>query len=170
MIVPAVMFWQVVLAVHILAVVVSFGVVFAYPLFAFVGTRLDPRAIPWFHRMQAVIGRRLISPGLAVILIAGIYLASKLDQWHHFYVQWGLAIVVILGAVEGAYMTRHEEKLAELAERDLAAVPAGADATARSDFSWSPEYQTLFNRVGAVGALMVLLVVITIYLMTVQAS
>ena len=164
------MFWQVVLAVHIVAVVVAFGVVFAYPLFAFVGTRLDPRAMPWFHRMQAVIGRRLISPGLAVVLIAGIYLASKLHQWHHFYVQWGLAIVVILGALEGGYMTRHEEKLAELAEHDLAAVPAGrtppraatspgapsirpcSTASAQSAPSWSCSWS------------------ITIYLMTVQAS
>jgi hypothetical protein len=34
MIAPAVAFWQVILAVHIAAVVVAFGVVFAYPLFS----------------------------------------------------------------------------------------------------------------------------------------
>jgi hypothetical protein len=40
---PAVAFVDLVLAVHILAVVVAFGVVFAYPLFGLVGARLDPR-------------------------------------------------------------------------------------------------------------------------------
>ena len=77
----AVTFADFVLALHILAVVVAFGVTFAYPIFALVGGRMDPRAMPWFHRMQQAIGRRLINPGLAIVLIAGIYLASHLDQW-----------------------------------------------------------------------------------------
>src|SRR5437764_570643 len=47
---PAVMFWQVVLAVHILSVVVSFGLVFAWPLLALLQKRLDPRAVPTLHR------------------------------------------------------------------------------------------------------------------------
>jgi hypothetical protein len=157
---PAVMFWQVVLAIHIAAVMIAFGVTFAYPLFALAGARLDRAALPWFHRMQQLIGRRLISPGLGVVLIAGIYLASKLHQWHAFYVQWGIAVVVILGALEGAFMVRQEGRMAELAERDLAA--------GQSD--WSPEYLALRQRVGAVGVLMNVLVLVTIYLMAVQAG
>lgn len=160
MLAPAVMFWQVVLAIHIAAVMIAFGVTFAYPLFALAGARLDRAALPWFHRMQQLIGRRLISPGLGVVLIAGIYLASKLHQWHAFYVQWGIAVVVILGALEGAFMVRQEGRMAELAERDLAA--------GQSD--WSPEYLALRQRVGAVGVLMNVLVLITIYLMAVQAG
>jgi hypothetical protein len=162
MLVSAVAFWQVILAVHIIAVVVAFGVTFAYPLFGVAGARLDPRAMPWFHRMQQLIGRRLISPGLGLVLIAGIYLASKLHQWHFFYVQWGVVVAIVLGAVEGAFMVPNEGKLAELAERDIAAAGAGP-------VSFSPEYDALFKRVGSVGAAMSLLVVITVYLMTVQA-
>jgi hypothetical protein len=95
--------------VHIAAVVVAFGVTFAYPLFVLAGARLDPSAMPWFHRMQQLIGRRLINPGLGVVLLAGIYLASYLDKWHAFYVQWGIGVVIVLGALEGAFMTRVKE-------------------------------------------------------------
>jgi hypothetical protein len=159
---PAVQFFQVVLAIHILAVVVSFGVVFAYPLFVFVGGRMDPRSLPWFFRMQQVIGRRLISPGLLIVLIAGIYLASKLHQWKEFYVQWGIAAVVVIGALEGAVMVRSEGRLAELAERDVAAAGDGP-------VTFSPEYEALFRRTGLIGGLLILIIVLTIYFMTVQA-
>jgi hypothetical protein len=163
MLVTAVLFAQVVLAVHIAAVMIAFGVTFAYPLFVVAGTRIDPRAMPWFHRVQVVIGQRLINPGLAVVLLAGIYLASKLHQWHAFYVQWGLAVVVVLGAIEGAIMIPRERKLAELADRDIAASGSG-------EVAWSPEYDSLIKRVTTVGTVMSLLVLITVYLMTVQAG
>jgi hypothetical protein len=159
----AVEFWQVVLAIHIMAVVVGFGVIFAYPLFAVLGERMDPRAMPWFHRMQSVLSQRLISPGLGVVLIAGIYLASKLHQWSAFYVQWGLAIAVILGALAGAFFAPNERKLAELAARDVAAAGDG-------QVRWSPEYQRLRARGAVLGAVASLLVLITIYLMSVQAG
>jgi len=142
---------------------IAFGVTFAYPLFVVAGARIDPRAMPWFHRVQVVIGRRLISPGLAVVLLAGIYLASKLHQWHAFYVQWGLAVVVVLGAIEGAIMIPRERKLAELAERDIAASGSG-------EVAWSPEYASLLTRVRIAGTVVSLLVLITVYLMTVQAG
>ncbi|HEY5045511.1 MAG TPA: hypothetical protein VII53_06610 [Solirubrobacteraceae bacterium] len=105
------------LAVHILAVVIGFGVTFAYPLFAIVGTRMDSRALPWFHRMQQVVGRRLINPALLIVLLAGVYLASNLHQWSATYVQWGLAAVVVLGGLEGGFMIPCEGRLADLAER-----------------------------------------------------
>ncbi len=162
MLVEAVEFWQVVLAIHIIAVVAGFGVVFAYPLFVLVGGRLDPRAMPWFHRMQQMVGRRLINPALAVVLIAGIYLASDLHQWKSFYVGWGLAAAVVIGALEGAVMIPGEGRLAELAARDVAA--AGADAV-----SWSAEYEAQVKRIGAFGTLLALLIVVTVFLMTVQA-
>jgi hypothetical protein len=147
-----------VLAVHVTAVVIAFGVTFAYPIFMVVGSRLDRRAIPWFHRLQQAIGRRLVNPGLGLVLIAGIVLASDEHQWKHFYVQWGIAIAIVLGALEGAVMSRGEARLAELAERDIK-VAGGSEVT------WSAEYDTLARRVGAVGALMSLLVVITIFFM-----
>ncbi len=162
MLLSAVALEQIILAVHIVAVVVAFGVTFAYPLILLAGARSDPRAMPWFHRMQQLVGRRLITPGLAVVLLAGIYLASDLHQWKAFYVQWGLAVVVVLGALEGGFMIRSEGRLAELARRDVSASGGG-------EVNWSPEYGTLRKRVGALAGVMNLLVVVTVYLMTVQA-
>ena len=158
MLVPAASFADFVLAVHIVAVVVAFGVTFAYPVFATVGMRLDRRAMPWFHRMQQAIGRRLINPGLLLVLIAGIVLASDEHQWKHFYAQWGIAAVIALGAIEGAVMIRGEGRLADIAERDVKAAGSG-------EVAWSPEYDALFRRLGATGALMNLIVVITIFFM-----
>jgi hypothetical protein len=154
-----VLFWQVVLAIHIAAVVITFGVVFSWPIFILAGNKLDRRAIPWFHRMQQAIGRRLISPGLLVVLVAGIYLASKLHYWHYFFAQWGIAVAIVIGGLEGGFIIRQEGRLAELAERDLA---AGAE-------EWSPEYQAVARRTGAVGLVMYVLILVTIYVMTVQS-
>ena len=159
MLATGVLFWQVVLAIHIAAVVITFGVVFSWPIFVIYGNRLDRRAIPWFHRMQQAVGRRLVNPGLVVVLVAGIYLASKLHYWHFFFTQWGIAVVVVIGGLEGGYIIRQEGRLADLAERDLA---AGGE-------QWSPEYQALARRVGAVGLVMYALILITIYVMTVQS-
>jgi hypothetical protein len=157
------MFWQVVLAIHVAAVVIAFGVTFAYPIFGAVGTRMDPRAMPWFHRMQHLIGQRLINPGLLVVLVAGIYLASKLHQWSQFYVQWGLGAAIVIGALEGAFFSPRDKKLAELAERDVAAAPMGGEV------KWSAEYLSLVKQVATVGALTDLLILVTIYLMTIRA-
>jgi hypothetical protein len=160
---PAVTFSQFVLAVHIAAVVVGFGVTFAYPFFGAIGARMDPRAMPWFHRMQHLIGQRLVTPSLLVIMIAGIYLASKEHQWSDFYVQWGLAVAIVLGGLGGVFFSPNENKLAGLAERDVSAAAGG-------EVKWSAEYETLSRRVAAVGALSGLLILITVYLMTVHAG
>ena len=163
MLITAVAFWQVVLALHIMAVVIAFGVMFAYPIFGAVTARMDPRTVPWLHRMQDVIGKRLISPGLLVVLVAGIYLASKLHQWSAFYVQWGLAVAIVIGALGGVFFSPRERKLAELAERDIRAAGDG-------EVVWSPEYNAIARQVAIVGSATNILILVTIYLMTVQAG
>lgn len=163
MLVPAVAFWQVVLALHIVAVVAAFGVTFAYPVIFAVGARMDPRAIPWFHRVQVQVARRLLNPALLVVVLAGIYLASKLHQWSSFYVQWGIGVALVIGGLEGAFMIPREKKLADLAERDIERAGTG-------EVTWSADYEKLARQVGLAGALMGVLVIVTVYLMTVQAG
>src|SRR3954470_6570237 len=106
----AVMFWEVVLALHIAAIVIAFGVTFAYPVMYGVGLSREPRSMPGFHRIQDYVGRLVISPFLALALLAGIYLASKLHQWSTFYVQWGLVVIIVLGALGGAFFAPRERK------------------------------------------------------------
>jgi hypothetical protein len=154
----AVQFYDVVLALHILAVVIAFGATFAYPVLLGVVTKADTRALPALYRALHAISQRVIMPGVAAILVFGIYLSSHLHLWSAFFVQWGLGVVIVIGAVEGAYLGPREKRLIEVAERDVAAAGEGP-------VSFSAEHDSLVRQIGAVGALMDLLVVITIYFM-----
>jgi hypothetical protein len=154
----AVQFFEVVLALHILAVVFAFGATFAYPVLLGTVTKADPRALPALYRALHAISQRVIMPGVAAILLFGIYLASHLHLWSSFFVQWGLGVVIVIGAVEGAYLGPREKRLIEVADRDVAAAGEGQVA-------FSAEHDSLVRQVGVVGALMDLLVVITIYFM-----
>jgi hypothetical protein len=71
--------------------------------------------------------------------------------------------VIVLGGLGGAFLSPNERKLAELAERDIEAAGDG-------EVQWSEEYLALQRRVAIVGAGYSLLVLITVYLMTVQAG
>jgi hypothetical protein len=155
---PAVQFYEVVLALHILAVVFAFGATFAYPVLLGTVTKADKRALPALYRALHAISQRVIMPGVALILVFGIYLASHLHLWSTFFVQWGLGVVIVIGAVEGAYLGPREKRLIEVAERDVAAAGEG-------EVAFSAEHDSLVRQVGVVGALMDLLVVITIYFM-----
>jgi uncharacterized membrane protein len=156
-----------VLAIHILAVVIGFGSVFAYPVLFAAAARHEPSVVPWLLRTRQRLGRYLVNPGLLVVVIAGIYLASKLDQWSKFYVGWGIIAAVVLGALEGSYIVRPAGRLATLAERDLAAtaVPAGGR---RTSATWSPEYAAGIRRFTLIGNAMALIVVLTVFFMSIQ--
>src|ERR1700736_4340708 len=118
---PAASLYEVILAVHIMAVVVAFGVAFAYPIMFAVAARADPRSLPVMHRVEYTIERFLINPGLLVVLAAGIYLASEGHHWSEFFVQWGLGAVVAIGAAVGAVMIPTAKRAETLAARVVAA-------------------------------------------------
>jgi hypothetical protein len=163
MILPAVTFYTFVLAVHIAAIVIAFGVTFAYPVMYAVGVRAEPRSMPGLHRIQDQVGKRVISPFMGLALLAGIYLASKLHVWSDFYVQWGLGVIIVLGALGGAFFAPRERRLAELAERDVAASGDG-------EVVFGEEYKALRKQLFAVNLLANVLVLLTIYFMTAETT
>ncbi len=112
----AITFYDVVLWVHVMAVVVTFGVTFVYPLWMGVLAREPLAARARFHRLQALTGKRIIGPGTLVILLAGAYLASDRDLWGEVWVIVPLIILVVLGGLGGAFFGPREERLAALAE------------------------------------------------------
>jgi uncharacterized membrane protein len=148
----AIEFYNVVLAVHIMGVVIAFGVLFAYPVLVPWLRRTHPQAMPGFHAAQQRLDRMVISPGMGVILAAGIYLASKADAWSKVWVSVPLLILIVLGALGGAFLTPTERKLGEMARRDLGA--AGGTLSA--------EYDALLTRwtTGALAAAGLVLVAI----------
>jgi hypothetical protein len=154
----AVAFVEIVLALHIMATVIAFGVTFAYPIINAAVERADPRALPSLYRAQHIVGTRLIGPALGIVVLAGIYLASKEHEWGTFYVQWGLGASIVLGALGGLFFTPIERRLSELASRDVA---AAADGTV----TLSAEYRAAARRLAQVGAASSVLVLVTIYFM-----
>jgi hypothetical protein len=162
-------FYEVVLAVHIMAVVIAFGVTFAYPIMFAVAAKHGPRSLPLVHRIEYSIERMLVNPGLALVLIAGVYLASKGHYWSDFFVQWGLAAVVVIGALVGAVMIPTAKRAEVTAARDLAAIDAGAPG-ARDSVEMSEEYRALVRRLSTVGTLLSLLVLATIAIMALHVG
>jgi hypothetical protein len=159
----AVALYEIVLALHILAVVFAFGATFAYPVLLGAVTKADPRALPALYRALHAISQKVIMPGVAAILVFGIYLASHLHLWHAFFVQWGLGVSIVIGAVEGMYLGPREKRLIEAGDRDVAAAGTG-------EVTFGAEHDSLVRQVGAVGALMDLLVVITIFFMVLHTG
>jgi hypothetical protein len=163
----AVTFYTFVLAVHIAAIVIAFGITFAYPVMYAAGIRAEPRSMPGVHRIQDSVGKFVISPFLGVALLAGIYLASKLHSFSAFYVQWGIAVIVILGALGGAFFAPRERRLAELAEQDVAAAD---QASPGGTVVFGEEYKRLRTLVFRVNVLANVLILLTIYFMTAQTG
>jgi hypothetical protein len=167
-----------VLAIHIMAVVVGFGVVFAYPVMFALGARHDPRSLPLLHRIEYSIERWLVNPGLLVVVGAGAYLASDGHRWGQFFVQWGIGAAVVIGALVGSVMIPTAKRAERLARADPAGV--GGTGTGRADGeageSTAPgeprvpgeEYQRLARRLAAVGSLLSLLVLVTILFMAIK--
>jgi uncharacterized membrane protein len=149
----AVTFESVVLAIHVMAVVATFGIVFAYPLIAPWLRQAHPEAVPGLHEAQVRIIQMLVNPGMVVILLAGIYLASKFDVWNETWVSIPLLILLVLGGMFGALFMPTERKLAELARRDLA---AGA---------LSAEYDTQATRLRTLQLVAAALVLVAVFFM-----
>ncbi len=148
-----------ILALHIMAVVVGFGVTFAYPIIFAVGSKRDPRSLPVLHRIEYTIERLLVNPGLLVVFAAGAYLAGKGHHWSEFFVQWGLGAAVVIGAVVGSVMIPTAKKAEQLAERDLAGDGSG---------EMSAEYRAAVKRLTTFGSLLSVLVLVTILFMAVK--
>lgn len=144
--------------IHVSAAVVGFGATFAGAV-AFPLALRHPRHLPFVHHLSLAINRRLATPALVVVLVTGFYQVGK-GNWSmgSFWISATLVIVIVLGGLVGAYFVPTDRKLAEMAEREIAAAGDGP-------FTPSAEYQRLAQREGGVGALAGLLIVIAVFLM-----
>lgn len=151
----AIRFYDAVLTVHILAVVVAFGVVFSYPVLDAGFRRAVPGNLAALHQLHLVLGRRVISPAMVVVLLAGVYLALQ-DPWSlgDPWISATLAILFVLFGLTGGVLTPADRRLAQLAQRD-----------ASSGSAPSAEYERERRRTDAFGGLALLLVIVAIFLM-----
>ncbi len=153
--ISAIGLYDVVLFVHVLAVVVAFGMTFAYPLLDAVARRSSVRDLVALHRFQAVLSQRLITPAMVVVLVAGIYLA--VDRWSlgDPWISATFAILIVLFGIVGAVLTPTERTLAGLAQRDM----EGGDG------ALSDDYERQARKLAIARGVASLLVVVAIFLM-----
>jgi uncharacterized membrane protein len=156
----AIQLYDVVVAVHILAVVAAFGVSFAYPIMVSTALRVDPRSLPFLHEVQGRIGRFLMAPSLVVLLVAGEYLAADGPYSHDDgWVNAGQVIAVLLLIAGVAVFAPLERKLTAFARRDVAAAGPEGEVVLGAD------YRAGLGRLRVAGTVSSLLVVVAIVLM-----
>lgn len=151
----AVRFYDVVLTIHILAVVVAFGVVFAYPVLDAWFRHALPANLAKLHELHLALGQRVITPAMVVVLLAGLYLALQ-DPWSlgDPWISATFAILLVLFGLVGAVLTPGDRRLAQLAQRDA---DAGGGPSA--------DYERERKRTDAFGGLALLLVIVATFLM-----
>jgi len=149
--------YKIALFLHVLAVVLAFGPTFGYALFFSVAPQ-HPRATPAILSGVQRCDRYLVNPGMIVLLLAGIYLLVSSDSaWDasDAFVSVGFLAIVVLFGLQHAFFQPQVRKAKELAERDL-----------KAGDTLSAEFEELSQRIGRVGTLAGLIVVVAIFFMT----
>jgi hypothetical protein len=147
----AVRLYDVVLWIHITAVVTAFGALFAYPIFLAVNARAPLAQRAGFHHLQIAFSTRVTGPVIGAILLAGIYLATDAELWDQAWVGISLLLLFVIAGLGATVLRRGEEALVAASEGEDEAAYTAALATART---WT--YVTLA------------LIVIAIFLMSVK--
>ena len=153
-------FYNVMLFIHIAAVVLAFGVTFSFPIVMAVARKRYERHLGFYHRAQALIGSRLIGPLGTLVLLAGLYLA--IEGPYEFGDPWigsTLLLLIIILGVGGGYLGPREERLAEMADRDIAASPSGGAVR------FGEDYERVFGQVRTATLVLNALILISIFLM-----
>ena len=146
-------FYDVVLSIHILAVVIAFGVVFSYPLLDATLKRAGVE-LAAVHRMHVTLATRLIQPAMTIVLLAGLYLALDRFSLGDAWISATFAILIVLFALMGAVLIPTDKRLAELAPRGGAAPSA--------------EYEAASRQAALFGSIALLLVVVAVFVMTLK--
>ena len=155
----AVSFYDVIVWLHVSAVVVGFGSTFAYAIFLTVAARSEARSLPGLLRAMQANDRSLVTIGGVLVLVTGLYLATY-PQWEFsaFFIAWGIvAVLVLLGLTHG-YFVPNERRAAEAAERDIAAAGTG-------DVELGDDFQQANGRLARMGVVAGLIIVLTVYVM-----
>lgn len=144
---------------HVTAVVVGFGATFAESITFPVAMKFDKRHLPYVHRLQRAINSWFTGPAMLVILATGFYQVSDHDlKLGDFWLSGSLTIVIVLGAILGAYFIPEDRRLQAMVERDIAASGGG-------EIVLSEEYLRRSRNEGIAGAITGLLIVAAIFLM-----
>jgi uncharacterized membrane protein len=152
--------------IHITAVMVGFGATFAEALMFPVALRLDPRHLPYVHRLQLAINQYLATPALVIVLATGFFQVADGDwKLGKFWLSASILILIVIGGLLGGYFIPADRRLGPMVEREIAAAGDPPSRGAGGPVTLSDEYQAQAKRQGAIGALTGVLLVIVIFLM-----
>lgn len=149
--------YKILLFLHILAVVLAFGPTFGYAFFFSLAPQY-PRATPAILAGVQKVDKYLVNPGMIVLLLAGIGLLSASGgAWDtsDAFVGVGILAIIVLFGLQHGFFQPQVRKAKALAERDL-----------ESGDALSPEFEALGDRIGKVGTLAGVIVIVTIFFMT----
>ncbi|MGZ8666085.1 MAG: DUF2269 family protein [Solirubrobacterales bacterium] len=148
--------------VHISAVMVGFGATFAESLAFPVAMKLNPRHLPYVHRLQLAINQFLATPALVIVLITGIYQVEEVDwDFGSAWVSGSFLIVIVIGGLLGGYFIPTDRRLGPMVQAEIEAAGDG-------EVTLSDEYQRQARMEGNVGTITGILLIAAVYLMVVK--
>jgi uncharacterized membrane protein len=147
------------LFIHISAAIIGLGVTFAEGLTYPVAMRLNPRFLPFKHRLQFTINAFMALPALVVILATGLYQVDELGyELGDFWLSGTLGIVLILAVMVIAYFIPEDRRLQAMVERDI-------EASGSGEVVLSDQYQRRVRLEAGMGVIADLLTIAAVYLM-----
>jgi len=147
------------LFIHITAAIVGLGVTFAEGLTYPVAMRLNPRFLPFKHRLQLTINALLALPALVVVLATGLYQVDEVGyELGDFWISGSLTIVVVLAVMVVAYFIPEDRRLQAMVERDI-------EASGSGEVALSDQYRRRVQLEAAIGVIADLLTIAAVYLM-----
>jgi uncharacterized membrane protein len=151
--------FEISLFIHITAAIVGLGAPFVEALTYPVAMRLNPRFLPYKHRIQLAINVSLALPALVIVLATGLYQVDEFGyELGDFWLSGAMAIVIVLAVMLGAYFIPEDRRLQRMVERDI-------EASGSGDVVLSDEYRRRVRIEAAVGTVADLLVIAAVYLM-----
>jgi hypothetical protein len=125
-------FYDVVLWIHVTSVVAAFGALFAYPVFLAVNAKAPLAERANFHRLQIAFSKYVTGPVIAVVLLAGIYLASDAHLWSRTWVVVPFVLLLVIAGLGITVLRRGEEQLIEASQSGDEPAYASTLATLRA--------------------------------------
>ena len=142
-------FYDVVKWLHIAAFFVAFGPTYGYGMFMAAASKVGPTAIVENARVMMMWSRIAITTGAILLLITGHYMVNERFDFSDFFVNWGNVVVLLVLGLTHAYFIPRDKRVIGLIESGN-----GEEAMA------------VGQQAGKVGAVLGLVMILTVYVMT----
>ncbi len=148
--------------IHITAVMVGFGATFAESIMFPVAMKMNPRHLPYVHRLQLAINQYLATPALVIVLLTGVYQVNERNwDFGSAWISGAFLIVIVIGGVLGGYFIPTDRRLGPMVESEI-------EAAGEGEVVLSDAYQRQARIEGIVGTLTGILLIVAVYLMVVK--